>query len=612
MLNTASTSLRTNRVCLSLAVGLVFFGAALNIFFLFNHCPFQLSQDEAHYWQWSRQLDYGYYSKPPGIAWLMAGTIKIAAIFGVDPNAPGQYLMPILRLPTVLFGLLSGLLSIALARRLFRDDRTALAVICLSAAVPMFAVGSLLITIDAPMYLCWSITVYCLWRYVERFSIFDFRFSILENPQSKIENRKYGGGAKIVWLYLAAFACAVGMLFKPVLIAIPLCVLVGCYLDEQIRRAFKSLHTVAGILIVLASQIPVIVWNAHHGWVTFRHIGAQGGLAAEAKPANFFASFTRLGEYIGGQTGGMGGLLFVLLVVAVVIAIKLRKVTGGQGDKGPASPCHPVTLSPCHLVTSSSLAIPYSELKIENIGLNFLLAFTLPLWLFYLALSLWKGTEPNWPAASYFTGMILLAGIFTAGWNSSVAATRRWWRLWGSITIAWGILLVAVAMNLHRFYPLFPSLVKIDPAAIKLRGFEERAATFQAAREKLAQETGQEPILLANAYGPASSLAFYLPDHPFVYCLMSSTGGRHNQFDLWPGPNQTNAAGTLLFAGRPALILGISATDPAVEKLLRPAFDRLEGPDDITPTLHGIPGKKIPLYRGYGFKGFPNISSNTY
>ena len=28
--------------------------------------------DEAYYWDWGRQLDYGYYSKPPFIAWLYA------------------------------------------------------------------------------------------------------------------------------------------------------------------------------------------------------------------------------------------------------------------------------------------------------------------------------------------------------------------------------------------------------------------------------------------------------------------------------------------------------------------------------------------------------------
>ena len=28
-----------------------------------------LDPDEAQYWTWSRNLDFGFYSKPPGIAW---------------------------------------------------------------------------------------------------------------------------------------------------------------------------------------------------------------------------------------------------------------------------------------------------------------------------------------------------------------------------------------------------------------------------------------------------------------------------------------------------------------------------------------------------------------
>src|SRR4051812_4510071 len=34
--------------------------------------PVDLSGDEAYYWEWGRHLDWGYLSKPPGIAWLMA------------------------------------------------------------------------------------------------------------------------------------------------------------------------------------------------------------------------------------------------------------------------------------------------------------------------------------------------------------------------------------------------------------------------------------------------------------------------------------------------------------------------------------------------------------
>src|ERR1700676_3680117 len=29
----------------------------------------ELGPDEAQYWTWSQALDWGYYSKPPGIAW---------------------------------------------------------------------------------------------------------------------------------------------------------------------------------------------------------------------------------------------------------------------------------------------------------------------------------------------------------------------------------------------------------------------------------------------------------------------------------------------------------------------------------------------------------------
>ncbi|MCA8989583.1 MAG: hypothetical protein KDA78_18190, partial [Planctomycetaceae bacterium] len=32
--------------------------------------PVDLIADESYYWDWSRRLDYGYYSKPPMIAWI--------------------------------------------------------------------------------------------------------------------------------------------------------------------------------------------------------------------------------------------------------------------------------------------------------------------------------------------------------------------------------------------------------------------------------------------------------------------------------------------------------------------------------------------------------------
>src|SRR6185369_2110297 len=94
-----------------------------------------------------------------------AGTQGVARGLGVAMETPRE-LAAVLRTPAILMGMLSALLSVGLARRVFRDDRAGLAVVVLSAAVPMFAVGSVLITIDSPMYFCWAGTVYCLWRFL--------------------------------------------------------------------------------------------------------------------------------------------------------------------------------------------------------------------------------------------------------------------------------------------------------------------------------------------------------------------------------------------------------------------------------------------------------------
>src|SRR5436190_10535007 len=38
------------------------------LLYLFALCPYNLIEDEAHYWEWSRRLDWSFYSKGPGIA----------------------------------------------------------------------------------------------------------------------------------------------------------------------------------------------------------------------------------------------------------------------------------------------------------------------------------------------------------------------------------------------------------------------------------------------------------------------------------------------------------------------------------------------------------------
>src|SRR5437868_14933701 len=63
-----------------LAFSLIVGVAVLRIFYLAYSCPLDLAPDEAHYWDWSRNLDWSYYSKGPLVAYLIrAGCLFVGS-----------------------------------------------------------------------------------------------------------------------------------------------------------------------------------------------------------------------------------------------------------------------------------------------------------------------------------------------------------------------------------------------------------------------------------------------------------------------------------------------------------------------------------------------------
>ena len=74
--------------------------------------PLQLYPDEAQYWLWSRHLEFGYFTKPPLIAWMIRATT-----LGGDAE-------PLVRLSSPLLHAAAGLFLFGAARRLY-DARAA-------------------------------------------------------------------------------------------------------------------------------------------------------------------------------------------------------------------------------------------------------------------------------------------------------------------------------------------------------------------------------------------------------------------------------------------------------------------------------------------------------
>src|SRR6201989_3004579 len=70
--------------------------------------PLELYPDEAQYWLWSRTLAFGYYSKPPMVAWA----IRAATAIGGDGE-------PWVRLAAPIFQAGATLAVFAIGRRLY-------------------------------------------------------------------------------------------------------------------------------------------------------------------------------------------------------------------------------------------------------------------------------------------------------------------------------------------------------------------------------------------------------------------------------------------------------------------------------------------------------------
>ena len=73
-----------------------------------------LSADEAHYWEWSRRLDWSYYSKGPMVAYLIALSTRL-----------GGHTEFWVRLPAVLLGTATAGIAYLLARRIVPGARAA-------------------------------------------------------------------------------------------------------------------------------------------------------------------------------------------------------------------------------------------------------------------------------------------------------------------------------------------------------------------------------------------------------------------------------------------------------------------------------------------------------
>jgi len=106
-----------------------------------------LFPDEAQYWAWSRDLAWGYFSKPPLLAWTIAAADHVCGSAEACIRAPA----PILYFAT-------SLLVYAIAATLY-DDRAAFWASMLTALGTGVVFSARIISTDVPLLLFWALAL---------------------------------------------------------------------------------------------------------------------------------------------------------------------------------------------------------------------------------------------------------------------------------------------------------------------------------------------------------------------------------------------------------------------------------------------------------------------
>lgn len=504
-------------------------------------CPYDLVEDEAQYWLWSRHLDWSYYSKGPGVAWAIALS---TGLFGDAEWA--------VRLPAAI----SGFVAMLAAAGLVRDaaafagadgrgaSRAALWGMGAFALAPVFQMTSLLMTIDGPLVACWLCAAWAAWR------------ALMER-------------SRMAWLALG-LAVAIGFVFKyTMLLAVP-GVLVFALLWRATLRPAPAWRgwAMGGLGAAMLGLVPVLVWNAQNDWSTLRHLlghlGMSGGdMPVAAGPRKWSPWWVF--ELAGAQLG-MAGPGLVLGVVAAAVG---RRALGA--------------------------------------GASFLLWFAAPILVFYLCVALFAEPEGNWPIAGATT-LLALGGW----WASTLVAGRdRAARALWTLALVYGLCAAPVLLRADLAARGATRIKELGPVSKLAERLGARPGPVRTGRligartmgahasrvlaELDAQQRGGA-FVIADHYGRASQLSYYLDGRPTVYCASTLMGGRRSQFDLWPHTNLNDPA----LRGRDALLL--SNDKPWTLDAWRAMFDSVE-PASESGRLEGEHKRDRVAYVGRGFRG---------
>jgi hypothetical protein len=473
--NSISSEQHRFNACCRIAAGLLILASAgLHLYYLAHQCPLDLAPDEAHYWDWSRHLDWSYYSKGPLVAYLIRAGCALAGNWSRSLTATE---MLSVRLPAVACGSLLLVSLYLLTAQVFRREGLALAVVALALTSPVVVAGSSLMTIDAPYTCCWGWALVLGYQAVFR-------------------------GSRWAWPVLGSIV-GLGILAKYTMILwIPSAGLLLLTTPALRRLLFRrGIWIMTGV--AAAFCLPILLWNLQHDWVSVRHVSGQAGLQ-DRQGILWMGPF----EFVGFQFLLLLGFWFIVWAAAMVVHRPWR-----ESDLGVrylwwmSAPMFGVFL----LFSLKTHEEPNWPVTAYLSGL-------------VLAAG-WLEHHLQSPRGRYRKTIVAgLLGSCALGLFVIVLMHHSEW---------FGRTLVSLSGPATPQHPL--PRRRFDPTC-RLRGWQTLGAVVDRLRDDL-EARGIDPVLAATSWTVPGEVGFYCQGQPHVYSLGLALGDRHSQYDLWtPNP----------------------------------------------------------------------------
>ncbi len=229
--------------------------------------------DEAYYWGWSRSFDFGYYSKPPMIAWVIA---LFTSICGDSEIC--------VKLPALIFYPITTLIIYFIAKELF-DEKIAFWSGIVFITLPAVSLSSMIISTDVVLLLFWSLTLLL------------FIKALKTNKD-------------IYWI-TAGLSAGFGLLSKYTMIIFVISVFLYLIFSKEKRKFLKNPKLYMTMILAALVYMPNLIWNYRHHFVSFMHTKEISEIDRE------LFHFDKMFEFLGAQFGVFGPIFFAVLLFLI-------------------------------------------------------------------------------------------------------------------------------------------------------------------------------------------------------------------------------------------------------------------------------------------------------